>query len=342
MKLYDLRSDTITKPTEAMRKAMANAEVGDDVYHEDPTVNRLESLAAEMLGKESALFVSSGSMGNLIPLFIHAGRGCEVLTHANSHIVQHEVGAVAAIAGALPIGIDAPRGILTAKLLKPLIKPRSYDLARTAMIEVENTIGGVCYPLETLQEIGELAEQHHLVTHMDGARLWNAAVATNVEVSTISAMADTVTCCLSKGLGAPVGSLLCGSKQFIAQARAIRKMLGGGMRQAGILAAAGIFALEHHITRLADDHARAKSIAQTLEATGWARVSVTDVETNIIFFSVPAVEANRVVQAFAAHGILCSGEGETIRLVTNLDFTDEDTESVCRALKSMDSKEFTQ
>ena len=341
MRQFDLRSDTITKPTEAMRKAMANAEVGDDVYHEDPTVNRLESLAAEMLGKESALFVSSGSMGNLIPLFIHAGRGAEVLTHVNSHIVQHEVGAVAAIAGALPIGIDAPRGILTAQLLKPLIKPLSYDLARTAMIEVENTIGGVCYPIETLQEIGELAKRHHLVTHMDGARLWNAAVATRVEISTIAAMADTVTCCLSKGLGAPVGSILCGSRQFIEQARAIRKMLGGGMRQAGILAAAGIYALEHHVARLAEDHARAKSIAQTLAETGWARISVADVETNIIFFSVPGVGADRVVQALAAHGILCSGEGETIRLVTNLDFTDEDTESVCRELKRMDSKEFT-
>jgi len=342
MRQYDLRSDTITKPTDAMRKAMAHAEVGDDVYHEDPTVNRLEEISADILGKEAALFVSSGSMGNLIPLFVQAGRGSEVLTHANSHIVQHEVGAVAAIAGVLPIGIDAPRGILTAELLEPRIKPLSYDLARTAMIEVENTIGGICYPLETLQKIGSLAHRHHLVVHMDGARLWNAAVATGVAASTIAHEADTVTCCLSKGLGAPVGSVLCGSKQFIAQARAIRKMLGGGMRQTGVLAAAGIYALEHHMHRLADDHARAKRIAETLETIEWAHIEVADVETNIIFFSVPGVPAHRVVQTFASHGILCSGEGETIRLVTNLDFTDEDTDSVCRELQRIELKEFNQ
>lgn len=341
MKPYDLRSDTITRPVAPMREAMAKAEVGDDVYFEDPTINRLEAMSAELLGKEAALFVSSGSMGNLIPLFINAGRAAEVLTHSNSHIVQHEVGAVSALAGVLPIGIDAPRGILTAQLLEPHIKPLSYDLARTAMIEVENTIGGVCYPLETLQDIYQLAKSRGLTVHMDGARLWNAAVATSVDIATIAANADTVTFCLSKGLGAPVGSVLCGSKDFIAKARAIRKMLGGGMRQAGILAAAGIYALENHVERLSEDHARAKRIAQSLSASGWAKVNLEDVETNIIFFSVDGTSGEKVAQVLGEHGILCSGDGNTVRLVTNLDLDTSDIDAVCTIIEGLDVKEFS-
>lgn len=342
MKTYDLRSDTVTKPVPDMRKVMAEAEVGDDVYFEDPTVNRLEAMCAERLGKEAALFVSSGSMGNLIPLFINAGRGTEVLTHNDSHIIQHEVGAVSAIAGALPIGIDAPRGILTEELLEPLIKPISYDLAKTTMVEVENTIGGVCYPLQTLKAIRRLAQSHHLKVHMDGARLWNASIATGEDIATIAANADTVTFCLSKGLGAPVGSMLCGTREFITRARAVRKMLGGGMRQAGILAAAGIYALEHHVERLADDHARAKRIAEALARTGWAEVIVEDVETNIIFFSVPGFTGERVANALTSHGILCGGDGNSVRLVTNLDLNDDDIEKVIAILERIDLKEFTQ
>lgn len=340
MKPYDLRSDTITRPVAGMREAMANAEVGDDVYFEDPTINRLEAMSAELLGKEAALFVSSGSMGNLIPLFINTGRGTEVLTHSDSHIVQHEVGAVSALAGTLPIGIAAPRGILTPELLEPQIKPLSYDLARTAMIEVENTIGGVCYPLETLKAIYKLAKRRNLSVHMDGARLWNAAIATGVDISTIAANADTVTFCLSKGLGAPVGSVLCGSKEFIAQGRAVRKMLGGGMRQAGILAAAGIYALENHVKRLADDHSRAKRIAQSLVDTGWATLSPEDIETNIIFFSVPGYSGERVAQVLGKHDILCSGDGTSVRLVTNLDLDDSDIDAVCSIIGKIDPKEF--
>lgn len=341
MKSYDLRSDTITKPVAPMRDAMAKAEVGDDVYFEDPTINRLEAMSAELLGKEAALFVSSGSMGNLIPLFINAGRGTEVLTHSNSHIVQHEVGAVSAIAGVLPISIDAPRGILTPELLEPHIKVLSYDLARTAMIEVENTIGGICYPLETLQAIYKLAKSRNLTVHMDGARLWNAAIATKVDIATIAANADTVTFCLSKGLGAPVGSVLCGTKEFIAKARAIRKMLGGGMRQAGILAAAGIYALENHVKRLSDDHARAQRIALSLSESGWAKLTLEDVETNIIFFSVDGVSGEKAADVLKNHGILCSGEGKTVRLVTNLDLDESDIDSVCTIIEQLDPKEFS-
>ena len=340
MRTYDLRSDTVTKPTSAMRKAMANAEVGDDVYFEDPTVNRLEAMAAERVGKEAALFVTSGSMGNLIPLFLLAGRGSEVLAHSESHIIQHEVGAMASIAGAIPIAVNTPRGLLTAPILEPLIKPKAYDLARTAVIEVENTIGGVCYPLQTLQAIKALAEHYNLAVHMDGARLFNAAVATGIDISNIASTADTVTFCLSKGLGAPVGSVLCGTHEFIQKARSIRKMLGGGMRQAGILAAGGIYALEHNVKRLAEDHAHAKQIAHTLAQTDWAQVNVDDTETNIIFFSVPTLSGSKVASILSAKGILCSGSGASVRLVTNLDLDADDIEAVCSIIASIDAKEF--
>ncbi|MFA5469042.1 MAG: GntG family PLP-dependent aldolase [Sphaerochaetaceae bacterium] len=340
MKKYDLRSDTITKPTEAMRKAMANAEVGDDVYFEDPTVNRLEAMMSERLGKEAALFVSSGSMGNLIPLYILAGRGSEVLTHSESHIIQHEIGALSTIAGALPIAVASPRGILSAALLEPLIKPVAYDLAKTALIEVENTIGGICYPLKTLQGIKELAKKHSLYVHIDGARLFNAAVATGVDISHLAENGDTVTVCLSKGLGAPVGSVLCGTKEFIKEARRVRKLLGGGMRQVGILAAAGIYALEHNVKRLADDHQRAKRIAEALEKTDWAKLNVADVETNIIFFHVEGVSGAKAASVLSAKGILCSGSGPLVRLVTNLDLSEEDIEAVCGIINTIEAEEF--
>ena len=341
MRLYDLRSDTVTKPTPGMRKAIYEAEVGDDVQYEDPTVNRLEAMAAERLGKEAAIFIPSGSMGNLIALYLNAGRGTEVLAHQNSHIIHHEVGAVATIAGVTPIGISTPRGLLTAEAVAPHIKPLAYDLARTAMIEVENTIGGIYYRLPELEKIKHLAVKHDLVVHMDGARFWNAAVATSTAPEKIAAQADTITFCISKGLGAPAGSLLCGTREFIAKSRTIRKMLGGGMRQVGILAAAGVYAMEHHIDRLADDHAHAKQVAQSLAATGWARVHLEDVETNIMFITVDGVENDRVVEVLKAHGILALQGDNSIRLVTNLDLSSEDIDEVCRIIGSIDPREFT-
>lgn len=338
--MYELRSDTFTKPSEAMRVAMAHAEVGDDVYFEDPTINRLEAIAAGITGKEKALFVTSGSMGNLIPLYLNGGRAAEVLAHAHSHIIHHEVGSAAAIAGVIPIGIDTPRGLLDVACLKEHVKPIAYDLARTAMIEVENTIGGICYPIDTLKEIKAFAELHEMKVHMDGARLFNASVATNVDVKTIASCADTVSFCLSKGLGAPVGSMLCGTEEFIDKARKIRKMLGGGMRQSGILAAAGIYALEHNIQRLAEDHRNAKAIATALSGTTWARIELDDVETNMVFFSVPDIRFETVVQVFKNHQILCGGDGSTIRLVTHLDFSQSDTERVCAIIRTIKAQEF--
>ena len=339
--MYDLRSDTITLPTQTMRLAMANAEVGDDVYHEDVSINTLERMASEMVGKEDAIFVTSGSMGNLIALYINGGRGKEVLCDRNSHIIQHEVGSIASIAGTLSIGVPTPKGILDVASLAPLIKEKSYDLAKTALIEVENTIGGICYPLSTLVEIKALAEKNGMLVHMDGARFFNAVVATKEDPIEIADQADTLTFCISKGLGAPVGSLLCGSAPFIEEARSIRKMLGGGMRQAGILASAGIYALKHNISRLEEDHQRATQIAESLAKTSWAHFDKGDVQTNIIFFGVKGVRGKVVEQVMRNHNIACFGGPDTVRFVTNLNLSDSDIIGICNEIESIDEKEFS-
>ncbi len=338
--MYDLRSDTITLPTPAMREAMAEAEVGDDVYHEDRSVNNLEKMASEIVGKEDAIFVPSGSMANLIALYINGGRGKEVLCDINSHIIQHEVGAIASIAGTLSIGVPTPKGILQAKELEPLIKEKSYDLAQTALIEIENTIGGICYPYHTLVEIKALAEKHNMLVHTDGARFFNAAIATKKDPIELATQTDTVTFCVSKGLGAPVGSLLCGSTPFIQEARVIRKMLGGGMRQAGILAAGGIYALTHHMARLEEDHQGATQIANSLKKTDWAEFDILDVQTNIIFFKVKGVSGKKVEHVMRNHNIACFGDNNSVRLVTNLNLTQDDILSVCKEIEQIDKKEF--
>ena len=290
MKSYDLKSDTVTRPSPGMRKAMAEADVGDDVYAEDPTVNRLQDMAAEITGKEAALFVSSGSMGNLIPVYLNCGRGNELLIDWRGHIVQHELASATAIAGCLPVQIPTEKGILSVADLEPRIQPDIYYCTRTRMVALENThnaAGGTYYPLETLKEIGTFARRRKLAVHLDGARLFNAAAASGAPVKAICADATTVTFCLSKGLGAPVGALLCGKKDFIADARRVRKMLGGGMRQAGIIAAAGVYALQNNVERLAEDHENAKAIAKALAETDWAAIDPEDVVTNILYFRTP-------------------------------------------------------
>ena len=331
MRVFDLRSDTITKPTKGMREAMAGAEVGDDVYREDPTMTALENRAAALTGKERALFVSSGCMGNLIALFVQAGRGKEVLTASSSHIIGHEIGSMAAIAGTLPITIDVPRGILSAHDRRT---GEAAPTTTTTVIAVENTIGGVCYPSRTLRA-SALRRCPSSERHMDGARSstprWRPA-----SVKEWASWADTITFCLSKGLGAPIGSLLCGSEAFIREALTVRKMLGGGMRQTGILAAAGLYALDHHIERLADDHRHARMIAESLERSGWAQVDMEGVETNIIFFTVPTMETQEVLDRLKAVGILANTEGSVVRLVTNLDISLDDTLAICALIEGME------
>lgn len=336
MKTFDLRSDTVTKPSEGMRKAMYQAEVGDDVYEEDTTVNRLQDLAAEITGKKAALFLPSGSMGNLIPLFILCGRGNEVLTQKNSHILHYEMASVAALAGVLPHPVEGARGILKPEVLAPLIRENIYYLSRTTMIEIENTHnreGGSCYTSAELKALKDFATEKHLLIHMDGARVFNAASAKGMTVKKISSFCDTVTFCLSKGLGAPVGSMLCGSKEFIDEARRVRKLLGGGMRQAGILAAAGIYALENNVERIQEDHVHAKVIANALADTKWAEIDPNTVETNILFFYTPRFPAEKVAAALKRKGILCGPSGpDKIRMVTHLEITREDITQICDIL----------
>jgi threonine aldolase len=337
MKTYDLRSDTVTRPGPGMRKAMAEAEVGDDVYAEDPTVNELQEMTAELTGKEAALFLSSGSMGNLIPVYLNCGRGNELLIDSHGHSVQHELAGITAVAGSLPIMIPTEKGILEPALLEQWIQPDIYYCARTRMIALENThnvAGGTFYPLSTLKKLSIFAEKRRLSLHMDGARLFNAVVASGASAQEICKETDTITFCLSKGLGAPVGAMLCGTKDFIAEARRVRKMLGGGMRQAGIIAAAGVYALTHNIERLVEDHENAKAIARALAGTTWAKLDPNDVVTNIIYFRTPGREAAKVVDALARLGILSGASAaDQIRFVTHIDVPREDTKEIVRIVE---------
>ncbi len=339
MKKYDLRSDTLTLPSKEMRRAMNTADVGDDVYSEDPTINKLQEMAARITGKKAALFVPSGSMGNLIPIYINCGKGNEVLTHKNSHIIHYELSSVSALAGAMPVAVEGERGILNPDELEKHLRPDIYYMPRVKLIEIENSHnkeGGTCYKLPELKAVSDFARKNGLSVHMDGARLFNASLASGIPVKKICSYTDTVTFCLSKGLGAPVGSMLCGTDKFIAEARRVRKMLGGGMRQAGILAAAGIYALEHNIKRLEIDHRNARLIAEALSEVSWAEVDLATVETNIIYFSTGAKKAESVVAALGKKGILSSALGEnTVRFVTHLGISEDDAVDICKIIRTV-------
>ena len=335
MKLLDLRSDTITMPTEEMRKAIYNAEVGDDVYKEDPSVNKLQDMAATLTNKEDALFVTSGSMGNLLSLMINGGATTEVICASNSHIVQHEIGSCSSIASILPITIPTDTGILDSSDYEPLIKEQGiYDMARTSILEVENTIGGEPYPISNLKNIKTLANQKNLKVHMDGARVFNACIAQNTELKEIAKYCDTITFCLSKGLGAPMGSMLCGSKDFINEARRYRKLLGSGMRQIGFMAAAGIYALEHNVERLAIDHKRAKDIKTVLD-NNENIITFGKTSTNIVFFNEKGKTAKETILKLKTLNILANEEGPFVRLVTNLNLDNNDMVSLLEKLKSL-------
>ncbi len=263
----DLRSDTVTRPSDEMRRVMAGAEVGDDVYGEDPTVNRLQERVARLLGKEEALFVPSGTMGNQISIKVHTQAGDELIAERDAHIFQYETGGAAFLSSVQVHTVQGERGILTAGHVREAIRPEIYYMPRTRLICLENThnrAGGSIYPLRVIEEIEALAREQKLKMHLDGARLWNACVATGISPATYAGFFDSVSVCLSKGLGAPVGSVIAGSKDFIDSARHYRKIFGGGMRQAGILAAAGLYALDHNIARLIEDHEKAKILAGAL------------------------------------------------------------------------------
>ncbi len=342
MKVYDLRSDTVTLPSREMRKAMTRADVGDDVYGEDPTVNKLQEMAAKITGKREALLLPSGSMGNLIPLLINGGRGNEVLTQKNSHILHYELASAAALAGVMPVGVEGERGILTPDELQKHLRPPLYYMPRVTMVEMENTHnreGGTCYSYEEMKAVGDFAAKQNMKVHLDGARIFNASIATGTSVKKFSSTADTVTFCLSKGLGAPVGAMICGPTKFIEEARRARKMLGAGMRQAGVLAAAGIYALENNVERLREDHTNARMIAETLGHCEWAHIALERIETNIIYFQTPTVPADQIVTQLKKRGVLCGAfDTHSIRMVTHLGISREDTEQVCGVLRNLKLK----
>ncbi len=323
--MIDLRSDTVTKPTPAMRRAMMEAEVGDDVYGEDPTVNRLEQRAAEITGKEAALFVPTGTMGNTIAVKIHTEHGQEVICEARSHLLNYELAMLAWFSGCVARPIPSDDGILSWDQIKREIRPLGPHWAPTGLIEIENThnmAGGTVYPTRVVREICAGAHERGLKVHMDGARVFNASAATGVSVREIVAPADTVMFCLSKGLGAPVGSMLAGPADAIARGRLFRKRLGGGMRQAGVLAAAGLIALEETPKRLADDHVNAKFLAEGLARIRGIQVDVSKVMTNIVIFNVSAtglVSAD-ISLRLKQSGVLVNGINDReMRAVTHYD-----------------------
>ena len=329
-KLIDLRSDTVTRPTPAMRRAMAEAEVGDDVYGEDPTVNRLEARAAAIFGKEAGLFVPTGTMGNTIAIKIHTEHGQEVICESRAHVLDWELSMTAWFSGCLLRPVEAENGILTWDRIRKYIRAFGQHNAPTALIEIENThnmAGGTVYPMETVEEICRHAHELGLKVHMDGARVFNAAAYLNKPVSEIAADADTVMFCLSKGLGAPVGARVVGKADAIARGRLYRKRLGGGMRQVGVLAAAGLIALEEMPGRLSDDHANAKYLANGLARLPGVKLDPGNVQTNIVIFDVsetglPSADLSR---AFKQRGVLLNGVNPTLmRAVTHLDVSRED------------------
>lgn len=330
--MIDLRSDTVTKPTPAMREAMARAEVGDDVYGEDPTTNELQRRVAEITGKDAALFVTSGTMSNQIALLCHTQRGDEVLIGEGAHLAFYESGAAPAWSG-VQFEVVGRGGLFTAHELVSSIKPPEYYNPRARVVAIENThnrAGGRVFPQNDVLEIASRARAHGLAMHLDGARIWNASVATGLSVAALCAPFDTVSVCFSKGLGAPVGSALVGDKDTITRAKRFRKMLGGGGRQIGILAAGAAYALEHHRDRLVEDHLAAKEIANALRSI--AGVFVPDVETNIVMVDLP-VPADQVVRQAREHGVLISTFGpQRIRIVTHMDLPTERVPEAAKVL----------
>jgi threonine aldolase len=332
----DLRSDTVTKPTPAMRAAMASAEVGDDVYGEDPTVNRLQARAAEIFGREAAIFVPTGTMGNQIAVRLHTQHGQEVICEARSHVVDWEMAMVAAFAGCQVRTVYADRGILTWELIKTAIFPKIYYRAEAGLITLENTHnrgGGTVTPLEVLEEIWAGAKEAGLPVHLDGARVFHAATYLGLPVAEITRGFDTVMFCLSKGLCAPVGSMLVGSREVIERARIYRKALGGGMRQAGVLAAAGLIALEEMPKRLAEDHANARMLGERLAELPQVALDLGSVQTNIVIFSLRDGDPEALLARLRARGVILSTMGPTgIRLVTHRDVSRADCERAAEIL----------
>ena len=333
--MIDLRSDTVSKPSPEMRRAMAEAEVGDDVFGEDPSVNRLQELAAQVLGKEAALYVPSGTMANQISIKVHTQPGDEIIMERTSHPFNSESGGLAALSGVQVNLLDGQQGVLAVEQVARVIRHgNDVHNAPTRLISLENTHnrgGGAVYPIDRIKEIHSVARGEGLAMHLDGARLLNACVASGLPAPEITQYFDSCTLCLSKGLGAPVGSVIAGSEDFIGRAQRYRKMFGGGMRQAGILAAAAIYALENNVERLADDHLNAKLLAEHISSAPGLRIEPANVETNIIYLRLDpdeaCVDAPGLAAAMRQRGVVAIAlGGHGMRLVTHLDVSREETE----------------
>ncbi len=337
----DLRSDTVTKPTAEMRAAMAAAEVGDDVYLEDPTINRLQERAAQIFQREAALFVPSGTMGNQIAVRIHTSPGQEVITEERGHIYNYEMAAMAAISGVLARPVAAPDGILSWDVIQPAIRPKIYYRAQTGLVTLENThnmAGGTVYTKAQIEDICEKAHAAGLPVHLDGARIFNAVTALGIDVASLTRSCDSVMFCLSKGLAAPVGSVVVGSSSFIEKARSVRKMMGGGMRQAGILAAAGLIALEKMPARLCEDHENARVLAERLARVPGLDVNPAGVRTNIVIVGVARTgfASSRLAALLKERGVLVGTvDPNTIRLLTHLDVNRSDALKAAEAFKQI-------
>jgi len=336
--VIDLRSDTVTQPTEDMRKAMLEAKVGDDVLGDDPTVIELQNKAAKILGKEAALYVPSGTMSNIVATRTHTSPGDEIVTEAHSHVYQYEGGAFAALSGCSVAIIHAKNGLMTSEEVSNSIRKAEGSLSHYpngSLVCVENTAqggGGTVYPQETLDEICKVAREKDCKLHLDGARFFNAVVASNTDPARMVRDFDSVSICLSKGLGAPVGSVLVGSKKDLAQAHRWRKMFGGGMRQAGMMAAAGIYALENNIERLSEDHRRAKQFAEAVSEMPKFSIKTENVQSNIVFIGVGKGNTERIIGELAKYGIdILSTDDSTIRAVFHLHITDKDLEKAIEA-----------
>jgi threonine aldolase len=339
-KYIDLRSDTVTKPSKKMYKAMCDAEVGDDVFKEDPTVNKLEEYTANLLGKEAALYVPSGTMGNQICLNVLTNPGDEVICEFDSHIFNYESGSPAVLSGIQLTPIRGDVGVFSIDQVEPLIRPKdAYYMPRTKVIEVENThnrAGGTIWPLEKIIKLKEIAKANDLYYHLDGARIWNASIATGISVKEYASHFDSISCCLSKGLGAPVGSIIAGTKEFINEAYRVRKSWGGGMRQVGILAAAGLYALTNNLERLIEDHKRAKYLAEKLKKIKNLEIDLTRVQTNILLFKPLNMTLNEAIFKCKEKGLLLTvGTVGYLRAITHLNINDDDIKSAVSILRNV-------
>jgi threonine aldolase len=331
--MIDLRSDTLTKPTPGMRQAIAKAEVGDDCYGEDPTVKELETRVAALVGKEAALFTPTGTMSNQLAVILHTGAGDEILADHGCHLYNFEGGAPAALAGVQIQPVVTAHGVFTASMLRERVRPQGDMHPRTRLVWMENTnnrAGGTLWPIATMREVAAAARELGLRLHVDGARLWNAEAASGVPLKDFAACADTVSVCLSKGLGAPAGSLFCGSSELVTQARRVRRRLGGGLRQVGVLAAAGLYALEHQRARLKDDHDNARRLGESLAKLRGIDIDLETVQTNMVMMKV-SVDAAAFAAKLAQAGVLANAVSrDTLRLVTHLDVSRADIDEAVK------------